>query len=237
MTHGSLFSGIGGFDLGFERAGIKTIWQVEIDPYCQRVLARHFPAALRFTDIRNCGKHNLPAVDILSGGFPCQDISLAGKGAGLSGERSGLWIEMYRLICELRPSIVVLENVAALLSRGFGDVLRDLAIAGFNAEWAVLRAEDFGAPHERARLFAVAYSNKGDGEARLGSFLDGTRQVFATDHRQRVPIWLQAPCAATGVGNGLSRRMDYRQRVESVGNAIVPQIAEWIGNRLLAAEG
>ena len=88
-------------------------------------------------------------------------------------------------------------------------------------------------PHERARLFAVAYSNKSDGQERLGNFLDGTRQVFATDHRQRVPIWLQAPYPAAGVGNGLSRRMDYRQRVECVGNAIVPQIAEFIGKRIV----
>ena len=146
LTHGSLFSGIGGFDLGFERAGIKTVWQVEIDSYCRRVLERHFPDSKRFSDIRECGAHNLPYIDILSGGFPCQDISLAGKGASLSGHRSGLWFEMHRVICEVRPIIVVLENVAALLSRGFGEVLRDLAGAGFNAEWAVLRAEDFGAP-------------------------------------------------------------------------------------------
>lgn len=77
LTHGSLFAGIGGFDLGFERAGIRTVWQVEIDAYCRRVLEKHFPRAQRFTDIRECGAHNLPAVDILSGGFPCQDISNA----------------------------------------------------------------------------------------------------------------------------------------------------------------
>src|ERR1700678_1941479 len=117
LTHGSLFSGIGGFDLGFERAGIKNVWQVEIDPYCQRVLAKQFPDAERFDDVRTVGRHNLKPVDIISGGFPCQDISTAGKRAGIAeGTRSGLWSEYARIIGELRPRFVVVENVAALLA-------------------------------------------------------------------------------------------------------------------------
>ena len=119
MAHS--FSGIGGFDLGFERAGIETIWQVEIDEYCRKVLARHFPHAQRFSDIRECGAHNLTPVDVLSGGFPCQDISVAGKGAGIEGERSGLWTEYARIIGELRPRYVIVENVAALLGRGINE--------------------------------------------------------------------------------------------------------------------
>src|SRR5215471_10832235 len=118
MTHGSLFAGIGGFDLGFERAGFKTIWQVEIDEYCRRVLERHFPGAERFADIRDCGKHNLKPVDVISGGFPCQDISNAGLRAGIDGERSGLWNDMQRIVGELCPRFVLVENVAALLVRG-----------------------------------------------------------------------------------------------------------------------
>ena len=157
MNHGSLFSGIGGFDLGFERAGIRTLWQVEIDPYCRRVLAKNFPGSERFSDIRECGAHNLAPVDILSGGFPCQDISNAGKRAGIDGERSGLWSEYARIIRELRPRYVVVENVAALLGRGMGRVLGDLAALGYDAEWQSIRASDVGAPHRRERIWIVAY--------------------------------------------------------------------------------
>ena len=159
LTHGSLFAGIGGFDLGFQRAGIKTVWQVEIDAYCRAVLASHFPDAQRFDDVRTVGGHNLPRVDILSGGFPCQDISNAGKRAGIDGERSGLWSEYARIIRELRPRYVVVENVAALLGRGMGRVLGDLAACGYDAEWQSIRASDVGAPHRRERIWIVAYPN------------------------------------------------------------------------------
>ena len=101
MRFGSLFAGIGGMDLGLERAGMECAWQVEIDPYCQKVLAKHWPDVQRFGDIKDCGAHNLEPVDLICGGFPCQDISLAGKGAGIEGERSGLWSEYHRIICEL----------------------------------------------------------------------------------------------------------------------------------------
>lgn len=169
LTHGSLFSGIGGFDLGFERAGIKTAWQVEINPYCRRVLEKHFPDANRFDDIGECfGQHAafaesrrdyLRAVDVVSGGFPCQDISNAGKRAGIDGDRSGLWREYARIICELRPRYVVVENVAALLHRGMERVLADLAACGYDAEWQSIRASDVGAPHRRERIWIVAYPN------------------------------------------------------------------------------
>lgn len=115
-TMGSLFAGIGGFDLGFERAGFQTVWQVEINDYCRKVLAKHFPHAERFEDVRECGAHNLKPVDVICGGFPCQDISNAGLRAGIDGERSGLWREYARIISELRPKAVLIENVAALLS-------------------------------------------------------------------------------------------------------------------------
>ena len=160
LSHGSLFAGIGGFDLGFERAGIETLWQVEIEDYCRKVLEKNFPDAKRYTEIRECGAHNLTRVDIISGGFPCQDISNAGKRVGIEGDRSGLWSEMLRIVCELRPRYVVVENVAALLGRGMDRVLGDLAESGYDAEWDSLRASDFGAPHKRERIFIIAYPHE-----------------------------------------------------------------------------
>jgi len=232
LTHGSLFAGIGGFDLGFERAGIQSVWQVEIDEYCRSVLAKHWPSVQRFSDIRTVGKTNLASVDVISGGFPCQDVSRAGLGAGLEGERSGLWREMYRVICELRPRVIVVENVAALLDGEIGDVLRDLAAAGYDAEWRVLRASDFGAPHTRERVWIVAYPNKKYGQAWLGTEQDWTQQILTGCHRECLPIWLQTADRFIGMDDGVSAEI-YRQRVGSLGNAIVPQIAEWIGRRIV----
>jgi DNA (cytosine-5)-methyltransferase 1 len=157
-TIGSLFSGIGGLELGLEWAGLgRVTWQVEKDEYCRQILAKHWPDAVRHEDVRTVGAHNLSRVDVLCGGFPCQDISVAGKGAGLSGSRSGLWSEYARIIRELRPSLVVIENVAALVVRGLDRVLCDLAASGYDAIWFPLRASDVGAPHLRERLFIVAY--------------------------------------------------------------------------------
>lgn len=158
LTVGSLFAGIGGFDLGFERAGFVTAWQVEINDYCRKVLEKRFPHAERYADIRECGAHNLKPVDVICGGFPCQDISNAGLRAGIDGERSGLWREMHRIISELRPRYVVVENVAALLGRGISRVLGDLSEIGYDAEWQVISASDVGAQHLRERLWIVAYA-------------------------------------------------------------------------------
>lgn len=165
MNVGSLFAGIGGFDLGLERAGMRVAWQVEKDPFCRAILARHFPQAKRFEDVRDVGAENLAPVDVICGGFPCQDLSCAGRGAGLDGSRSGLWSEFARIICELRPRYVVVENVPALLTgKGkrwdrapVGRVLGDLAEAGYDSEWARLSAREFGAPHLRKRVWIVAY--------------------------------------------------------------------------------
>jgi DNA (cytosine-5)-methyltransferase 1 len=158
MTHGSLFSGIGGIDLGFEWAGIETKWQVEIDEYCQKLLSIRFPHTKKFTDVRKVGSHNLEKVDIISGGFPCQDISVAGKGAGIEGERSGLWTELHRVISELRPRFAFIENVPMLTIRGGGRVISDLAEIGYDAEWQIVGADDVGAWHRRKRIWIVAYS-------------------------------------------------------------------------------
>ena len=164
MTHGSLFSGIGGIDLGFEWAGIKTRWQVEIDEYCQKLLSIRFPHTKKFTDVRKVGSHNLEKVDIISGGFPCQDISVAGKGAGIEGERSGLWTELHRVISELRPRFAFIENVPMLTIRGGGRVISDLAEIGYDAEWQIVGADDVGAWHRRKRIWIVAYPGCEHGE-------------------------------------------------------------------------
>jgi DNA (cytosine-5)-methyltransferase 1 len=153
-----LFSGIGGFSLGLERAGMKTIAFCEIDPYCRKVLAKHWPGVKIHEDVKQLdGNQYVGAVDVICGGFPCQDISVAGKGVGLSGERSGLWREYARLIRQIRPRYVIVENVAALLSRGMGDVLGDLAEIGYDAEWHCISAAYVGLPQLRDRIWIVAY--------------------------------------------------------------------------------
>ena len=156
MRIGSLFAGIGGFDLGFERAGFAVSWQVEKDAYCQQVLAKHWPHVPRFSDVRDCGRHNLEPVDVITGGFPCQDLSAAGKMAGLDGEQSGLWREMLRIVGEVRPRYVVMENVTMLLIRGIDRILGSLAELGYGAEWHLVQACDVGAPHRRGRIWIVA---------------------------------------------------------------------------------
>jgi DNA (cytosine-5)-methyltransferase 1 len=157
VRFGSLFSGIGGIDLGLERAGFHVAWQVELDDHCNRVLSQHWPDVPRHRDVREVGAHNLNPVDLIAGGFPCQDISAAGKRVGIDGERSGLWREFARIIGELRPRYVLVENVSALLGRGMGRVLGDLAACGYDAEWDCIPAAAVGAPHIRDRVFVVAY--------------------------------------------------------------------------------
>ena len=160
---GSLFSGIGGFELGLERAipGSFTRWQVEQDSYCRKILAKHWPKAEIYDDVRGITKNNIEKVDILCGGFPCQDISSANARArGLHGEKSGLWWEYHRIINELQPRVAVMENVTAISFRGLGAVIGSLSEIGYNAEWCTIRASDFGAPHQRERWFCVAYPNR-----------------------------------------------------------------------------
>jgi len=152
-----LFSGIGGFSLGLERAGFRTVAFCEISPKCRHLLATHWPAVPCFDDVTTLTAEQVGPVDAICGGFPCQDISFAGKGAGLAGERSGLWREYARLVRELRPRYVIVENVAALLGRGLGDVLGDLAALGYDAWWDCIPASAVGAPHRRDRLWLVAY--------------------------------------------------------------------------------
>jgi DNA-cytosine methyltransferase len=165
---GSLFSGIGGFELGVEYAlnsvGIETqvCWQVEIDPFCQQVLQKHWPNTRRYSDITTLNPAELEPVDLVIGGFPCQDISQAGFGEGINGSRSGLFYELMRIIRRVEPPFILLENVPAITisNRGLGSVLGELANAGFDVQWESISAADCGAPHKRSRWFALANSNK-----------------------------------------------------------------------------
>ena len=159
-----LFSGIGGFSVGLERAGFQTVAFCEIDPFCQCVLKKHWPRIPIYDDIRSLTAERLTAdgiaVDVISGGFPCQDISVAGPGAGINGARSGLWTHYARIIGEVRPRYAVMENVSALLGRGLERVLGDLAEIGYDAEWHCIPAAAVGAPHRRDRVWIVAYPGR-----------------------------------------------------------------------------
>ena len=261
MRVGSLFAGIGGFDLGLERAGMSVAWQSEIDPYASAVLRKHWPDVPNLGDIRNI--RNPPTVDVLCGGFPCQDISAAGKGAGIEGERSGLWREYARIIGEVRPRYVVVENVAALLGRGLGRVLGDLAALGYDAEWHCIPASAVGAHHERDRLWIIAHADpmrelqpeRGEQDERgrnhngpqVAADPDGSRlqerflhpgisrQAGCDDDgkdRALDPWRTAEPALVRGV-HGIPNRVD---RIRCLGNAIVPQIAEIIGRAIVAAE-
>jgi DNA (cytosine-5)-methyltransferase 1 len=166
LTVGSLFSGVGGFDLGFERAGMQVRLQCEIDKAAQGVLRRHWPDATLYEDVRNVGR-GAASVNVVCGGFPCQDVSVAGRRAGLAGERSGLWWEFHRILVELAPEWVVIENVPGLLSSNsgmdFAAILRGLVECGYGVVWRVLDSQHFGVPQRRRRVFIVGHL--GDGRA------------------------------------------------------------------------
>lgn len=300
LTVGSLFAGIGGFDLGLERAGMRVLWQCEIDPYCQRVLAKHWPDVLRVPDIRDVRAGTVPAVDVLCGGFPCPGFSNAGLRLGFADPRSALWFEMLRVVRELRPRYVIVENVAALVSRGLGEVLGGLAACGYDAEWDCIPASAVGAPHRRDRVWIVAYPDgrglqelrerdRDEAQPRLAASLrddaHGLRPAVAYAQQPRLegrgrvarepqepesrhdgPLadaawhvraeqeasgaewqrvgasselvgaradwWLSEPDVGR-VAHGIPARVD---RLGSLGNALVPQIAEWIGQRIIEWE-
>lgn len=157
LSIGSLFSGIGGLELGLERAGLGPVkWQAESDAYAREVIARHWPEARRYEDVRDVDR-DAARVDVVCGGFPCQDLSLAGSGAGLAGARSGLWTELVRVAREVGCRYLVVENVSALLVRGLGTVLGALAEGGFDAAWDCVPAAAVGAPHRRDRILLVAW--------------------------------------------------------------------------------
>jgi DNA (cytosine-5)-methyltransferase 1 len=158
----SFFAGIGGFDLGFERAGMKVVWQCEVDPFCRKILAQHWPGVPLSTDITKVQPNEIPEADVWVGGFPCQDVSVARMGprSGLRGKKSGLFYDYAKLIESRRPSVVVIENVPGLLSshggRDFGIVVQTLADLGYGVAWRVLNSRYFGVPQSRQRVFIVA---------------------------------------------------------------------------------
>ena len=156
-----LFSGIGGFSLGLERAGMETVAFCEVDKKAQLVLKKHWPNIPVFDDVKTLNKEKLDehsiSVELICGGFPCQDLSVAGKGAGLEGSRSGLWFEFHRLIKEIKPHYAIIENVSVLRNRGLDQVLRSLAEIGYDAEWHCIPASAVGAPHRRDRVWIIAY--------------------------------------------------------------------------------
>jgi DNA (cytosine-5)-methyltransferase 1 len=288
-TAGSLFSGIGGLDLGLERAGLcKTYWLCEKDKDASAVLEHQYPHLHNYGNILDMDWENVEPVDILHGGFPCQDVSKIGKRAGIKeGTRSGLWFEYVRGIRILRPRLVIVENVAGLLVRGMDIVLGDLAEVGYDARWSVLRASDVGAAHQRERVFIVAAPSDMPDERRLlwqdeehaaQAGVDALSN-FASMHRD-ARKWDGGGADASGVGTtpwgrfgpavrrwewvtgrahptpwvdgdlnvdfsewhmgfppGWTDVLDRKGRIKVLGNAVVPQCAEVIGDWALRMIG
>jgi len=232
-----LFAGIGGFTLGFERAGIQTVAHCEIEPYPRKVLAERWPDVVSYDDVRTLTAARIHAdglaPNLICGGFPCQDLSVSGRLAGMDGTRSGLWSEIARLIGELRPHYAVMENVANLLSGPASDpggwfrrVLGDLAALGYDAEWHGIPAGNLGAPHERDRVWIVAYPHSPQREG--GSLSRRIHQEY-TDARRR--SWWEDQPAIQRTANGVPAQS---HRLKALGNAVVPQIPELIGRAILA---
>ncbi len=227
-----LFSGIGGFARGFHRAGIETTQFCEIEPYARAVLAERFPGVPIHDDVRSL--HATPGqFDIICGGFPCQDISSAGTGRGLHGERSGLWGEFRRIIKDCRPVWVVIENSPRLRSRGLEEVLGALTEIGYDAEWHCIPASAIGADHTRDRLWIIAHANTLYGPSWVGLFPDIEAEILTQYHRNRSGLWLGSSRPPPGVDDGLPTGMERRLRTECLGNAVVPQIPEIIGRALI----
>lgn len=251
LSFGSLFAGIGGLDLGFERAGFVCRWQVENHPGAQKILRRHFNSKL-LTDVRECGKHNLEPVDLIAAGFPCQNISNNGLQEGIHGDKSSLFFEAMRIVREVRPTFVVLENVAALLDRGMGDVLGELAASGYDAEWDCLPAAAFGAHQIRERIFILAYPQHDWVARRWGTGSTCPKMLYSAgvceyessggnfqadsalaEFSRRKAYWNGEPGVGR-VAHGVSDRVD---RIRGLGNAITPAQAHFLAERIIEAAG
>jgi DNA (cytosine-5)-methyltransferase 1 len=239
-----LFSGIGGFSLGLERAGMETVAFCEIEPYCQKVLKKHWPDVPIYNDVRGVTSERLKAdgitgIDVITGGFPCQDASTArtnsrvnGKRKGIKGESTGLWRECARLLGDLRPNYAIYENVAALLTGGggewFGAVLGDLAEVGYSCQWHCIPASNLGADHERDRVWIIAYPNEAQCKGRgLSSRIYEEYTNACSSNR-----WEDKP-GMDRVANGIPNQA---HRLRGLGNSVVPQIPELIGNAIMAME-
>jgi DNA (cytosine-5)-methyltransferase 1 len=243
LTFGEVCAGIGGLTLGLQRAGLQPRWFSEVDPFCRSVLAHHWPTVPTFGDMTKLDPADLPPVDLLCGGIPCQPHSQTGKRKGAADERN-LWPDFARLICGLKPRWILVENVPGILSTDhggfFAGVLRDLAALGYDAEWDCLPASAFGAYHERLRLFLVAYP--------AGLYRDPWGVLEASEERR---VSLQSrrlhSVAVAGRGKrprerlecepGLARLVrwlpDRTQRLDALGNAVYPAAAEYVGRRIL----
>ena len=245
---GSAFSGIGGFELGVEQSwnhlGVKTVWQIEKDSFCQQVLKKHWPNATLHEDITTIEPSSLEPVDVIIGGFPCQDISIAGKQKGVNeGEKSGLWWKLWNIIGELRPRILILENVSNIIRVGGSEVLGSLSEIGYDSEWQIIRASDFGAPHRRARWFCVAYHSANTG-GKTGQKQSINTGRLETAHRSKCGIYKSGGNIRTGsdfqsipfgsvvcrMDHGISNRI---HRIRSLGNAIVPACSKWVADQVL----
>jgi DNA (cytosine-5)-methyltransferase 1 len=230
----SLFSGIGGLDLGLQRAGMTIVGQVEIDPWCRQVLAKHWPEVPRHDDVRTAAGWwgGRPAPDLVAGGFPCQPVSSAGRQMAQADPR-WLWPAMASVIGSLQPRWVIAENVPGLRALGLADVLRDLGRLGYRARAGTITACEVGAPHPRERLFTLAHAEGGRCRAsRLEDVAHEPSADGAPGHAGQCAGGHTWP-AEPGVGrvaDGIPRRVD---RLRGLGNAVVPQVAEHIGRLIM----
>lgn len=253
LTIGSLFSGIiGGLELGLERAGLgPVLWQCEIDPFCRRVLAKHWPTVTRFEDVTR--PRNYPYVDLICGGFPCQDVSSAGARRGLGGQKSSLWWHYADVVRQVRPRFVVVENVASGQRLWLPHVRHQLHMLGYRTRAVALAASDVGAPHRRRRVFVVADAH---GALAIDGEVAGAPKAPADAVRRRplqqrrwsevrteapdavrrgAPGWRDPEPGMVRVVHGVPSRLDaLGARRRALGNAVVPQCAEAIGRMIWA---
>lgn len=245
----SLFSGVGGLELGLERAGMTVVGQVEIDPFCRTVLAKHWPEVPKHDDVRSAvswwrSQSRLP-VDVVAGGVPCQPASRAGHQKH-TGDARWLWPECISVIRELRPSFAILENVTGLLDRdgGFGDVLGGLAEIGYDTEWDCLPAAAFGAPHQRDRVFAVAYPAGERRQEILAAHGESGQGVLAQEAKDwggdlrrgaSGRVRLVPDAGLLGMVDGPASELD-AARLRAIGNAVVPAVGEYVGRLVMASE-
>lgn len=226
----SLFSGIGGLELGLERAGMTVVGQVEIDPYCRRVLAKHWPEVPRHDDVRTAVEwwrsQPRPDVDLICGGPPCQPVSHAGRRLAEHDDR-WMWPAMREVLRLVRPRYAFIENVAGLLTAGLTGILADLADLGFDADWSLVPACAVGAPHMRHRLFVLAHTHRTGLERRRRH--DERPRERAAWQGVSPALWLQPPADVRPVADGLPRRL----AIHALGNAVVPQVAEHVGRLIV----
>lgn len=239
LTIGNLFSGIGGLDLGLERAGLGPVkFQVEIDPFCQKILHKHWPNVPKFGDIKTVNKNILEPIDLLVGGFPCQDISSAGKKQGIIGPKSGLWNEFERLTKELQPKCLLIENVFSGARRWLPQITETLQRLGYRTRTFALSAFELGAPHLRRRLFVLAINEEWYiSPSRHITYANGQGELQQSPEMGKIWKWTSNNSGSwtfesgiCGTIDGLSNRMD---RIKALGNAVVPQCAEVMGKIII----